>query len=193
MNRQSQNLRKAPATATAAGAFCTSPFIPSQALPRQLPHRGSQAVKSVAKVLSVTRKLPAAGLALPLGELSPQVTERAQNSSAFPQRDCFRRKQALQLPFSVTTLSRENTKPERPQTLRLCSIKIIFPLMMCRAQRSTFQIVRPRIAAQAAHHFAQSANIIAPAHHFCVAEPHAAGNSTRFDIRRNGMKFLKRL
>ena len=34
-------------------------------------------MKSVAKVLSVTRKLPAAGLALPLGELSPQVTERA--------------------------------------------------------------------------------------------------------------------
>ena len=51
---------------------------PSQALPRQLPQRGSQAVKFVAEVLSVMRKFPAVLLALPLGELSPQVTERAQ-------------------------------------------------------------------------------------------------------------------
>ena len=63
---------------------CTLPGIaflegsPSQALPRQLPQRGSQAVKFVAEVLSVMRKFPAVLLALPLGELSPQVTERAQ-------------------------------------------------------------------------------------------------------------------
>ena len=50
---------------------------PSQALPRQLPRRGSQAVKPVAKVLGVMRKLPGVLLALPLGELSPKVTERA--------------------------------------------------------------------------------------------------------------------
>ena len=50
---------------------------PSQALPRQLPQRGSQAVMFVAKVLEETRKFPAVLLALPLGELSPQVTERA--------------------------------------------------------------------------------------------------------------------
>ena len=42
------------------------------------PQRGSQAVKFVAEVLSVMRKFPAVLLALPLGELSPQVTERAQ-------------------------------------------------------------------------------------------------------------------
>ena len=43
---------------------------PSQALPRQLPQRGSQAVKLVTKVLCITRKLPAVLLALPLGELA---------------------------------------------------------------------------------------------------------------------------
>ena len=41
------------------------------------PHRKSQAVTLVAKVLSIMRKFPAVLLALPLGELSPQVTERA--------------------------------------------------------------------------------------------------------------------
>ena len=50
---------------------------PSQALPRQLPRRGSQAGRFVAKVLGTTRKLSGVLLALPLGELSPQVTERA--------------------------------------------------------------------------------------------------------------------
>ena len=41
------------------------------------PQRGSQAVKFITKVLGAMRKLPAVLLALPLGELSPQVTERA--------------------------------------------------------------------------------------------------------------------
>ena len=41
------------------------------------PLRGSQAITFVAKVLGGTRKLPAVLLALPLGELSPKVTERA--------------------------------------------------------------------------------------------------------------------
>ena len=50
---------------------------PSQALPRQLPQRGSQGLKLVTKVLGIMRKFLAALLALPLGELSPKVTERA--------------------------------------------------------------------------------------------------------------------
>ena len=52
---------------------------PSQALPRQLSQRESQAVKLVAKVLSAMRSFTAVDLALPLGELSkPQaLTERA--------------------------------------------------------------------------------------------------------------------
>ena len=41
------------------------------------PRRESQAVKLIAKVLGAMRKFPAVLLALPLGELSPQVTERA--------------------------------------------------------------------------------------------------------------------
>ncbi len=43
---------------------------PSQALPRQLSQRESQAVTFVAKALGEMRKLPAVFLALPLGELA---------------------------------------------------------------------------------------------------------------------------
>ena len=50
---------------------------PSQALPRQLSQRESQAVKRITKVLGAKRKLPVVLLALPLGELAPQVTEWA--------------------------------------------------------------------------------------------------------------------
>ena len=65
-----------------SAAFCESAALriassPSQALPRQLSQRESQAITFVAKVLGETRKFPAVLLALPLGELSPQVTERA--------------------------------------------------------------------------------------------------------------------
>ena len=48
--------------------FCQS--APSQALPRQLSRRESQAVMIVAKVLGIMRKLPAVLLALSLGELA---------------------------------------------------------------------------------------------------------------------------
>ncbi len=41
------------------------------------PLRGSQGLKSDAKVSGIMRKLSAVLLALPLGELSPKVTERA--------------------------------------------------------------------------------------------------------------------
>ena len=43
---------------------------PSQALPRQLSQRESQAVKPMAKVLGTKRKLPAVFLPLPLGEVA---------------------------------------------------------------------------------------------------------------------------
>ena len=43
---------------------------PSQALPRQLPQRGSQAVKFITKVLGAMRNLPAVLLPLPLGEVA---------------------------------------------------------------------------------------------------------------------------
>ena len=44
--------------------------MPSQALPRQLSQRESQAVKVITKVLGVIRKYLAVFLALPLGELA---------------------------------------------------------------------------------------------------------------------------
>ena len=46
---------------------------PSQALPRQLSRRESQAVRFIAKVLGITRKFPAVLLALPLGELASPI------------------------------------------------------------------------------------------------------------------------
>ena len=45
------------------------------------------------------RKFPAVLLALPLGELSPQVTERA---SPLPRSAALSQKAALQMPFSAT-------------------------------------------------------------------------------------------
>ena len=77
-----------------SAAFCESAALwacalappwgsePSQALPRQLSQRESQGLRLVAKVLGIMRKLPAVLLALPLGELSPQVTERARREAA---------------------------------------------------------------------------------------------------------------
>ena len=65
--------------------MCSSPVFvsgifagsPSQALPRQLSQRESQGLRLVAKALGAMRKFPALILPLPLGEVSPQVTERA--------------------------------------------------------------------------------------------------------------------
>ena len=51
---------------------------PSQALPRQLPQRGSQAVKFIAKVLGAMRKLPAVLLALPLRKDFPRSGGRCR-------------------------------------------------------------------------------------------------------------------
>ena len=53
--------------------FCQLPLggsKPSQALPRQLSRRESQAIKFIAKGLGVMRKFLAVLLALPLGELA---------------------------------------------------------------------------------------------------------------------------
>ena len=59
------------------GVFPGAPVSPSQALPRQLPQGGSQDLKSVAKASGTMTKYMGVLLPLPLGELSPQVTERA--------------------------------------------------------------------------------------------------------------------
>ena len=59
-------------------------------------------------------------LALPLGELSPQVTERASPLS--PPRRAFAESGAANVVF-LHDPTCENAMPERPQTLRHCSIK----------------------------------------------------------------------
>ena len=105
---------------------------PSQALPRQLPQRGSQAVKLIAKVFCVMGKFPTQAQSLRARQRLPLrgswqsrqvLTEGVRQIKTFPPRRRFRRKQARQLPFAFTTHSRENAMPERPQTLRHCSIK----------------------------------------------------------------------
>ena len=52
--------------------------IPSQALPRQLPRRGSQGLRLVAKALGVMRKFPAVLLALPLRKDFPRAGGRCR-------------------------------------------------------------------------------------------------------------------
>ena len=77
--------------------MCSADLKPSQALPRQLPRRGSQDLKPVAKALGETRKFPEVPLALPLGELSPQVTERAHAVSPVAEvSDAIRNSPAMQ-------------------------------------------------------------------------------------------------
>ena len=75
---------------------------PSQALPRQLPQRGSQAVSLDAKVLATMRKFPAVHLPLPLGE----VASRSDDGEGEPNLPCsaaLSQKAALQMQFGVTT------------------------------------------------------------------------------------------
>ena len=52
--------------------------MPSQALPRQLPQRGSQGLKPVAKVLGAMRKFPAVLLPLPLRKDFPRSGGRCR-------------------------------------------------------------------------------------------------------------------
>ena len=75
---------------------------------------------------------------LPLGEVDANAVSRRRGLARSPQRGCFRRKPALQMPLSSTTPPRENAMPDSPQAARHCSIKIILPLVMRRATRSAF-------------------------------------------------------
>ena len=50
--------------------------------------------------------------------------------------------QRLQLPFAVTTPSREKENLKNPQIFQILKIKITFPLKMPRVKRGAFQIVR---------------------------------------------------
>ena len=74
--------------------------------------------------------VPVATEAVPLGKVAANGVSRRKGEA---RRECFRRKPAQQLPFAVMTPSCENALSERPQTLRQCSIKIIFLLNMRKA------------------------------------------------------------
>ena len=81
---------------------------------------------------SALMKLP------PSGELANAVSLRGftKDQQTFPsQRDRFRRKQALQMPFSATTPTCEKAILENPQIFQNCEIKINFPLNMPRVQQ----------------------------------------------------------
>ena len=75
-------------------------------------------------------------MALPLGELSPQVTERASLLS--PQRRAFA-ESGVANAVSLHDPSREKAILENPQIFQNCEIKIIFPLNMARAQAEAIQ------------------------------------------------------
>ena len=62
----------------------------------------------------------------PVCSRCPRPFSSEIRSLAVPAAPHFRRKQALELPFSVTTSSCENGIAERPQTLRYPEIKNIF-------------------------------------------------------------------
>ena len=61
-----------------AGSLFLWEISPSQALPRQLPRRGSQGLRLVAEVLSAMRKLPGVLLALPLRKDFPRSGGRCR-------------------------------------------------------------------------------------------------------------------
>ena len=118
---------------------------PSQAhCVRQLPRRGSfiSTDRQMRKSSPREERLP------PLrgkmsrsdkrGNLANAVSLRGftKDQQTFPsQRDRFRRKQALQMPFSSTTPTCEKAILENPQIFQNCEIKINFPLNMPRVQQ----------------------------------------------------------
>ena len=94
---------------------------PSQALPRQLPRRGSQAVSPVAKVSDTIRNLPATQKAPPFGGAGIEQSEMTERASPlkfckklFPQRRAFAESGAANA-VSRYDPSRENSVWSGPQ------------------------------------------------------------------------------
>ena len=105
---------KHPFSLTAFGRF---PFLSLRDIfPRSGGNRPSRG-----RLCAATAKFPTTAKAVPLGKVAASEVSRRKGCS--PPRHRFRRKQARQLPIAVTPPSRENAMPERPQTLRHCSIK----------------------------------------------------------------------
>ena len=82
----------------------------------QLPQRGSPWHSG--KVSGLSAKCPV----LPRGVFPANGRDHSVSGLAlFPQRGCFRRKPALQMPLVSTTPPRENAMPDSPQAVRHCS------------------------------------------------------------------------
>ena len=125
---------------------------PSQALPRQLPQRGSQAINLDAKVLSAMRKIPAVLLALPLGELAkPEaLTERAYAVALSAKGVKCNKKLSRRAAASAGSRRGSCRLPLRPLPVKMqcrsvrrrsgiALLKIFFPLIMAKAYAAAIE------------------------------------------------------
>ncbi len=136
-----------------AEKVCVEKSSPSQALPRQLPQRGSQAINLDAKGLSAMRKIPAVLLALPLRKDFPRsgrrcrvATEWGAGSSAAGDDGRGPANKKLSRHAAASAGSRRGScrLPLRPLPVKMqcrsvrrrsgiALLKIIFPLIMAKA------------------------------------------------------------
>ena len=106
------------------------------------PGRGKSFLKAGA--LGSPRKVHLFAKASPFGRGGCERSELGRS----PQRGCFRRKPALQMPLSSTTLPVKMQCRTARRLSGIALIKIIFPLNMARAKRKPFKIVRPALPQQ---------------------------------------------
>ena len=121
---------------------------PSQALPRQLPRRGSQAVKHIAKVFCVMGKFLTQAQSLRARQRLPRrgswqnrqvLTEGVRQIKTFPPRRRFRRKQrgSCRLPLRPLPVKMQCRSVRRRSGIAL--LKIFFPLNMRKAHAERIQ------------------------------------------------------
>ena len=103
------------------------------------PGRGKSFLKAGA--LGSPRKVHLFAKASPFGRGGCERSELGRS----PQRGCFRRKPALQMPLSSTTLPVKKQCRTARRLSGIALIKIILPLNMARAKRKPFKIVRPAL------------------------------------------------
>ena len=106
------------------------------------PGRGKSFLKAGA--LGSPRKVHLFVRASPFGRGGCERCELGRS----PQRGCFRRKPALQMPLSSTTLPVKMQCRTARRLPGIALIKIILPLNMARAKRKPFKIVRPALPQQ---------------------------------------------
>ena len=107
------------------------------------PGRGKSFLKAGA--LGSPRKVHLFAKASPFGEVDANAVSRRRGLARSLQRGCFRRKPALQMPLSSTTLPVKMQCRTVRRLPGIVLIKIILPLNMARAKRKPFKIVRPAL------------------------------------------------